>query len=535
MTIKLFPSQGNAPYKVLSGLFRKEIAMFNRAMGDPRLAQWQRLEQILSLSKKSEFGKEHSLSAVKDFDSFRSRVPIHCYDDLEPWIEQISLGNQNVLQSNKVISFVETSGTTDRPKLIPVTNEWSKHISSAQRLWTLGILRDFPGVADGSILNIVSAANQRKSKGGLPIGANTGRMEDQLPGWIRKRYTIPDIVKEITDVECKIYTILRFALQTPVTSWTTANPSTILLYCRKLKEYRRELEKDLRAGTLRHGPTEHLSDVLRRQLETALHPTAVPFHWEPAKIWPLNIVNCWTGGPAKYFVSRLSNALGADIPIRDVGITASEGYFAIPLHDSWEGGVLWTLGEVMEFRDLKGGLHWPWEIKLGERYQLIITTSSGLFRYDLKDIVEVTGFYLETPIIRFVGKAGRYLNAVGEKVAEEQLSMAIQSIPMDITGFTGRIHWGEIPNIEVAVEAELLPVNLDVLLDNSLQKINIEYASKRESGRLGKLKVLALPEGTYDRFRLRRVKNGAPLSQVKDPIIAIDDKEWSMLKNPTYP
>ena len=63
---------------------------------------------------------------------------------------------------------------------------------------------------------------------------------------------------------------------------------------------------------------------------------------------------------------------------------------------------------------------------------------------------------MQTPVIRFVGKEGRYLNAVGEKVSEEQLVQAVHEAALQtssqLIGFTGRIVWEEIPYIELAVE-----------------------------------------------------------------------------------
>ena len=46
----------------------------------------------------------------------------------------------------------------------------------------------------------------------------------------------------------------------------------------------------------------------------------------------------------------------------------------------------------------------------------------------MRDRIRVTGFHLDTPIISFVGKEGRFINAVGEKVTEEQLVLAIQGL-----------------------------------------------------------------------------------------------------------
>ena len=86
----------------------------------------------------------------------------------------------------------------------------------------------------------------------------------------------------------------------------------------------------------------------------------------------------------------------------------------------------------------------------------MITTENGLWRYDLQDTVEVTGFIGRLPLLRFVGKSGRFLNSVGEKISEAQISDLFQRASRDFMfeadGFTARICWDEIPNIILAVE-----------------------------------------------------------------------------------
>ena len=390
-------------------------------------------------------------------------------------------------------------------------------------------MRDFPAISKGKTLRLLSTAQERTTSAGLPIGANTGRMQDSLPKWLQGIPVFPKEISEITDQEIKIYVRLRFALQEALTSWTTANPSTILLYCRKLQEHKEALGKDLVQGTLKYGPASRLPEDLRVRLQPYLIQRPMPIDWKPASLWPLKVINCWKGGPAQFFVQQLPEALGGDIPIRDVGITASEGYFAIPLSSEWDGGVLWTQGELLEFKDEEGALYWAWELEIGKRYQLIISTVMGLYRYDLRDIVEVTGFSRETPIIRLVGKAGRFLNATGEKISEEQFLRAIQLTGISIIGATARTVWQEIPYIEVGIEAEFLPNDFAEILENYLQQSNIEYEQKRKSGRLDALEIIPISKGTYQRYRNFLIQQGASSAQVKDLLIATREQEWENL------
>ena len=49
---------------------------------------------------------------------------------------------------------------------------------------------------------------------------------------------------------------------------------------------------------------------------------------------------------------------------------------------------------------------------------MILTTSGGLYRYRLKDIVRVTGFAGSVPLIKFMGKQDKVSDLFGEKLNE---------------------------------------------------------------------------------------------------------------------
>ena len=522
--------KGHGSYRVLRGINDRLVRRFLRSLNEPEDTARARLQRILSLAKGTRFAQDHDLSRVRSLEDFRSAVPIRTYDEMTGYFSAISAGERRVLSRESVQMLLETSGTTGRPKLLPVTKTWAKVVKEAQLVWVLSMLSDHPGISQGKALTVVSSANSGRSPGGLNIGSNTGRMHLAPPHWVRARYPVPYEAFCLQPSELRQYVILRFALQEPITSWTTANPSTILLMCRRLQEWKSELAQDLIEGGLRHGPASSLSASQRDWLEKGLRKGRVPSDWRPASIWPLQVINCWKGGPAQYFHSLLPDALGAALPIREVGITASEGYFAVPLGDDWSGGVLWNLGHWMEFQLSSGEVLSSWELEEGMRARLIITTESGLYRYDLADEVEVVGRCRRTPVIRFVGKAGRYLNSTGEKVTEEQVSTAMRTACAGFShkpaGMTCRIRWGEVPCFELAVEGSGEPRKLAQRFDDALSVLNLEYQEKRSSGRIGPVAIWSVSAGTYQRYREMRVALGAPEGQVKDPVVAISDEEW---------
>ena len=538
---ELFPEDGNGPYRLLRAFSEPAIRALQRGCVDPEGAQRQRLHAILDGARGAAFSAEHGLDAVRSLADFRRSVPIRSYDALRPWFDRVAAGDRGVLTRGKVLQLLKTSGTTGASKLLPVTRAYEREVSQGQSLWRLALVRDHEPVAHGKALSVISPGVEGRTEAGIPYGSNTGRMYSRQPWIVRLRYPAPPAVFAIEDARARLYTLLRFALQAPITSITTANPSTVLRICRSLAAWREPLSGDLSDGTLRRGPAEVLDPRLRRKLERRLRRRAPPTDWRPASLWELAVINCWKGGPAPFFLEKLPAALGAELPVRDVGVTASEGYFAIPLDDGDGSGVAWLGGHVLEFVDDAGQPRWAWELEAGAQYRLVITTSAGLYRYDLDDIVEVTGHLGRAPLLRFVRKGANILSVTGEKVSEEQVVAAARAMLSELSGaavvgFTAAHRLDNlqdgVPLIQLGVEG--LPADADLpalgrAFDRALRTGNIEYDAKRATDRLGPAAVVALSPGAYQRFRDARIAAGAPEAQVKDLVVAIRPEIWSLL------
>lgn len=505
----LLPPHGNGPYRVMRAFGGAAVRVLDGALTDAKTSQAARMHVIATGLTGTAFARDHGLNGSETLDAWRD-VPIRSHAELSPWLDRIEAGEGQVLTRAPVRSLLETSGTTGRPKRLPVTDAWADSVAMAQRLWVLALLRDDEGLASGKALSVVSAAEHARSAGGLPIGSNTGRMFLAQPWWVRWRAPVPYAAYCIPDPELRAYTVLRHALTQPVTSWTTANPSTILLYCRRLRLWWEELRRDSADGTISRSGA--------RGLPRGTLPES------PALPWQLRRVNCWTGGAASFFVSRLSAALGQDVPVRDAGITASEGFFAIPLDDG--DPVAWLGGHVLEFVGEDGAPRWAWEVEVGQEYRLIISTESGLYRYDLGDIVRITGWAGAAPRMVFVRKAGNVLNATGEKVTEEQVAAAARHAFADSISVSVCVPMAEVPAFHVAATSAL--PDAAAAFDASLRKINVEYDGKRGTDRIGPPIVHILPADVFERWRAKRVAAGAPDAQVKDPWILTPER-WEEL------
>lgn len=535
MIKELLPTHGNGPYRVLRAFSGKAISCLESSLNNPELLQAQVLKSVLNSARGTLFAENHGLDAGLELEEFRQRVPVRTYSEGQDYFDRVARGDKGILTRHTVKQLLVTSGTTGPSKFLPVTSVWEKEVAMAQDLWRLGLVKDREEISQGKVLTLVSPAIEGHLPSGLPFGSNTGRMHARQPWMIRLRYPTPDAVHQLSDPLLRLYCTLRFSLQSQVSSITTANPSTILMMAKRLEEWSDELAQDLADGTLRCGPAADLDPKLRAKLERKTKRRLPPESWKMAHLWDLVSIHCWKGGAAGFYLDQFPEAIGGEVPVREVGITASEGYFALPLSDEDPGGIAWLGAHLLEFLTEDGEPRWAWELEEGGVYRLVISTTAGLYRYDLGDLVEVVGFAGSLPRLRFLRKSAAMLNVTGEKVSQDQVIHAVEAVlgRQKLVGFTARTELEKPPRVELAMEwvsgHATGSEGLAEQLDKALREANIEYDSKRKSERLGPLVIRNLPQGSYARYRLARAAQGAPDSQVKDLVVAWRQSDWDVL------
>lgn len=506
----LLPPEGNGPYRLLRAFSGSAVRAFVASADDPVAAQQRRLDLLCREIAPTSHGRHVGAREGMGLADWKA-LPITGTSELMPWLGRVAAGEPAVMTRSPVRMLVETSGTSGTPKRLPVTDAWSASVGAAQRLWALALLRDDEGLAGGKALSIASPVEHARSAGGLAVGSNTGRMLAAQPWWIRRVQAVPSRVYAIAGAETRAYAILRHALVAEVVSWTAANPSSFLLYRRRLGEWWDELSRDCADGTCARTGERGLA---RRRLGA-----------EPAFPWTLRRLNCWTGGTASFFLPRVQAALGP-IPTREVGITASEGFFAVPLDDG--DPIAWLAGHVLEFMDEAGTCRWAWEVETGREYRLVISTEAGLVRHDLGDVVRVTGWAGKLPRLRFLRRAGGVISATGEKLTELQIADAVRACAPAATHACATAAMADVPWIKIAIAgAEACPP-LAAALDAALVAANPDYASKRASGRLGPVEVVPVAAERFAAWRAARVAAGAPEAQVKEPW-TLDEAGWKEL------
>lgn len=520
------------------------IARFKRALHNPRQAQWQKLKQILSANENTVYGIRHDFARIRSIEEYQKAAPAVSYEDLTPYIEPMLAGRQGILVADETIMFANTSGTTGKPKYIPITESHLRDYGHAFQVHNYHLIADYPESAAGRYLIFASNDEEGVTTGGIPYGAVSGLLRRRQSKLVQKYFALPASVGKIKDVEVKYYTMLRLALTQDVGGILGCNPSSFLLFADQLQEHAEELIADIFDGSLRkrYAPPPNILSSLKPLL-TPDRQRAMELdglrnrHGKltPALIWPrLGVLSCWKGGPLSFYLDKLPQYYG-DSPVRDFGYMASEGRGSIPLSSDGAGGVVAVTCHFFEFvaenemdKADKSYLTAD-QLQLGGRYFIHFTTAAGLYRYNINDLIEVVGFEAKTPIIQFVQKGMGISSVTGEKLTEEQVQIALRYAVRQLNftaldHFTFTVEMSYPPRYVCFIElnADIADSVADEFLrvfEQSLQLQNIEYKDKRATRRLGAPILRKVPAGTFTKLRQERVSQGAPEAQVKIPLL----------------
>jgi hypothetical protein len=520
------------------------VAAFEARLDDPRSSQEQTLRAILERHAACEYGRQHGFAAIQGYDDYRARVPVVGYEELRPLVERMLAGESDVLVRGAVSYFSTTSGSTAAPKFIPGTQQTITAGCDAILARNALLRRDHPEACAGRPLFVVGNMAEGRTSRGVTFGAMTG-FGYQLAHIGFPGEPFPHRLFSVKDHRVRDYCILRLALAAADLSLISVyNPSTLLVLLETARRRWDELLADIAAGAL--AVEGALPDDLRDELRPLLAADPAraralrPLQGDgPRAWWPgLALLLCWKGGTLGFYLHELQRHIG-DLPVRDLGIVASEAMVTVPVDDETPGGVLLPDAGFFEFVPREAGpeaARGAWELERGGEYRLLLTTHGGLYRYDLEDVVRVERFERRMPVLSFLHRAGRVHSFTGEKLTEHQVTLAVsaaaESAGLSLSGFTAVPCFKLPPFYEVRAElagpARWPQCRLFACrLDAELAAVNIEYASKRESGRLGRATVALVAPGSFERLRHRRVTHEA---QYKPVHLAADADQASELE-----
>lgn len=558
-------NQGNAlPYPwlintalcIVGGYQRLRLNFWSK---HPKHAAEQTLRDILMLSRDTVYGREHHfdriLSATNADDLFRlyrQFVPVNdSFEPLRPYVERHKHGETDVLFPGKPDMYATTSGTTSEPKWVPMTHKYLKDVyGKMTHVWIWNFISHRSRIFGGHLFTTVGKELEGYAPDGTIYGSVSGVLVRDVPSIIKKHYTAPACVMSIDDYSARNYTLMRLAMQyRDVTLWATANPSTILELLRTLNENTDEMIDDIEKGTLSWN--FDISEYIREELTAYMSPQPerakelrdlLEKHGklEPKHFWPwLQLLSTWKCGNTKIYMEKYMDQFNWDKTMyQELGYIATECRFGFSLDETNESVLFphFHYYEFVEESELDNPnkhfkqLH---ELEIGKRYCAYVTTYSGLYRYNMNDLIEVGGKFYKTPTVHMISKVNGIVSMTGEKLYEPQFIDAVHKAEklMNIkTKFF--VGFADVNESKYHFYFEFVNEKIDQetadefakVVDRKLQEINNEYESKRASFRLHSPQAHILLNNAYARFKAACLNDGFRDGQFKFNLLMQDDK-----------
>lgn len=377
-----------------------------------------------------------------------------------------------------------------------------------------------------------------------PISAGDLRLGSFLS---RQAFAHPFEALQAADTLARHYVCLLFALRNPTLRLIGANfPVLALRLCDYLECHADDLIQDLETGAI--APWLNLEPELRTQLERqwSADPKRASQLREivkcegrltPKLAWPnLSFIITARGGTSNFYFERFPTYFG-DTPIFGGIYASSEATFGVYHEFNVDSTILAIESGFFEFippdqwevEQPKTLL--PNEVKVGEYYRILVTNYTGFYRYDIGDVVEVVGFYEQTPLIIFRHRTGGLLSSTTEKTTEFHVVQVMQRLQQEfnlsLENFCITLSEHEIPahylvNIELSPGQTLnSPQEFLMKFDRTLKEIHRSYADKRPN-QVPNPRLRILEAGSFAIIRQRLLERGIPESQLKFPHISED-------------
>ncbi|MCR4841761.1 MAG: GH3 auxin-responsive promoter family protein [Eubacterium sp.] len=531
------------------------ISELKKKAADTEGVQRGLLKEVLEKNAGTEFGRELGFAEISSYEEYRDRIPLSEWEDYEERMERIAEGENNILISEEPVYFCISSGSSSKPKYIPLTR---KDVELQIEYWLKGIpevIRNgLPGRSDDELFGRTFYTSEfyiTDMPDGRMNGVRTGapyRYLDRLEGFDCSAYTSPKEVLFPEKLEDMLYVKVRFALaERDVTAVSGIFVNRMVGLFQYIVRFWDELIHDMETGTVSEvfDVSDEWKEYLGQQLpadpERAAELRTIDVRGGKdliKKIWKkLAFVSFIGGSIYSRFMDDLREFTG-DTPIHYFVYAASESNFGIATEVD-DVDAYYTLTPdttFFEFIPVGGdGTAIPaWEVEKGKQYEFVITTVSGLYRYQMQDVIEVVDFFEKSPIVRICYRKNLMLNVSEEYMNLRQLEKAIEGFS-NRTGMSSpefcveEIYDVIPPRYRFYVEAEHTggeygPEKLSKIMDEELKNSCYTYQVSRDLDEIDEPLVFLLKRGAFREYEQLLSLKGYRMEQNK-PIRILKTQE----------
>ena len=509
---------------------------FREAANRLEEAQTKVLRRYLHENQNTEYGRRYRFAEIESVSQYQEQVPLTSYDDYVEHIRRIGGGEPHVLTAEPVRMFELSSGSTTASKLIPYTGTLKAEFQHGIAPWIYNLYTHLPELQAGhaywSVTPLVDG--KRFTPVGIPIGFESDSdYLGSLGRWlVDSVMAVPEAVKNISDIDSFRYvTLLCLLRQVDLRLISVWNPTFLSLLLAPLPDWWEDLLRDLADGTISRGQVglRFARDPDRARGLRACSPTDV------ASLWPrLRLISCWRDGASAPYARQIEGMF-PQAHMQGKGLIATEAFVSLPLLGI-DGSVLSANSHFFEFMDEKGEVHLAHQIQKGRAYSVIVTTGGGLYRYQLHDVVEVAGHWMQLPCIRFLGKADHISDWFGEKLQERFVARVLEAV-FAKHGLTPTFAMlapeeGDRFRYVLYLESDMHVEKLDEDLDSAL-RANFHYDYCRKLGQLAAVEIVYVRDGAETYLKASQAR-GQKLGNIKQSVLQKTTgwRRWFVVNQP---
>lgn len=447
------------------------------------------LDSLLQRAADTEWGQRYKYASIHSYEEFATTVPVNTYEELKGYIDRMRHGERNVLWPGQVKWYAKSSGTTnDKSKFIPVSQAGlhDTHYQGGTDAVALYLHNNpLSRLFDGKALILGGSHAPNYNVANSLVGDLSAILIENINPLVNLVRIPPKKIALLSDFEEKRDRIAEIAIKKDVTNLSGV-PSWMMAVITRVLEL---------------SGKQYLDEVWPN-LEVFFHGGVA---FTPYREQYHNLIR----SPRMHYMETYN---------------ASEGFFGLQ-NDPLDLSMLLMIdyGVFFEFIpldevDKENPTVLPlWAVEKDKNYAIVISTTCGLWRYQIGDTVKFTS----TNPYKFIisGRTKSFINAFGEELivdnAEKGLHEACRQTGAVVNEYTAapvfmnnegkcRHQW--------VIEFEKAPADMALftrILDEALQRINSDYEAKRYKDiTLQQLEIIPARKGLFNDWLKSKGKLG---------------------------
>lgn len=478
--------------KLVGAVARRKAKAIQYILDNPIEMTEDKLKEIVSKNSGTAIGKRFGFESIRNCEDYSEHVPLVDQHGMEPWLQKVyDHPTGSILTQEDVVWYLMSSGTTGRPKKIPITPTGMNDTKTGSMFGWLSYMNSAPGrdrVVEGTMVTFGAPA-VIEHLNGIPVGYASGVYGKHQNKLFQRLIKPGPDVFNITDNEVKMWEYAKLIASSKTTAIQGITTLGLALIRRLQEMYGPSLLDEFKGTKYEERISKALDDDGRIELET-LCPHLMLLGSSGIDVGPYRE---WLEG------THSNLKVWEFYGLSEAGIIGAQTY-------NEPGIQLYGNLNYMEFIPFKEidkehpSVIPMSEVKKGERYELVITSANGWYRYRPGDLLTFASTSPYT--VHQIARKGRVVNMAGEKLSEAHVSRAIRSACVE-TGtrvmdysVVGMIEDG-MPFYTIAVlpgAGKLDTMGFLQVFEETIKESNLEFKIVRESGALGQTRLAVMRE-----------------------------------------